>query len=119
MHRLLCLALMTVPAAAQGVRSTDTELDVAGLTHALTGQMIEFFDGSKSYYYADGRYIYTYLDGGEEWDGKYVLGPGGSVCVQLVVGGSRCDTYVMADDRLVLIIADGTRLPVRNRVPMD
>ena len=116
---LLVLMASATAAVAQGVRPSDTALDEAGLSAALSGQMIEFFDGSKSYYNADGSYIYTYVDGGEKWDGSYVLGPEGSVCVDFVVSGSRCDTFVMDGDRLVLIIEDGTRFPVRGRIAME
>lgn len=121
MRYLAAIVLMsfTVAAKAQGMRPSDSALDEARLSAALSGQVIEFFDGSKSYYYADGSYIYTYVDGGETWDGTYVLGPKGSVCVDFVVSGSRCDTFIMDGDRLVLIIADGTRFPVRQRVAMQ
>lgn len=119
MRMLLFLALMALPASAQGLRSTDTELDAEAIDTALSGQMVEFFDGSKSYYYADGTYIYTYVDDGEKWNGTYALGSAGSVCVKFEIGGSRCDTFVMDGDRLVLIIADGTRFPVRDRVKLN
>ncbi|MGB3313357.1 MAG: hypothetical protein WBB85_03005 [Albidovulum sp.] len=119
MRLALLLALMTLPAAAQGLRPSDSQLDATGLSEALTGQVIEFYDGSKSYYYPDGTYIYTYVDGGEEWDGTYELAGAGSVCVRMTVGGSRCDTYVMDGDRLVLVIADGTRFPVRARTALQ
>ncbi len=119
MRSLALLLLMASSALAQGVRSSDTMLDAAALRDALTGQVIEYYDGSKSYYYADGSYIYTYVDGGEEWDGTYVLGPNGSVCVDFVVSGSRCDTFVRDGEGLVLIIADGTRFPVFNRLAME
>ncbi len=114
----IMLALMTTSAMAQGLRDTDTELDATALKDALSGRIIEFFDGSKSYYDTDGGYIYTYVDGGEEWNGTYSLGPDGQVCVDFEVSGSRCDTFVLADDRLVLIIGDGTRFPVRSNEPM-
>lgn len=119
MRSFAFLLLMASAAAAQGQRSTDTELDAAGLGAALEGQVVEFFDGSKSYYYADGTYVYTYVDDGEEWNGSYALAAKGSVCVDFEIGGSRCDTFVMAEDRLVLIIADGTRFPVREISPLD
>ncbi|MGB5556935.1 MAG: hypothetical protein WBN04_02880 [Paracoccaceae bacterium] len=119
MRTLVLLALMALPAAAQGLRTSDTELDVAALTDALSGQLLEFFDGSKSRYYPDGDYLYTYTDDGEQWNGTYILAPDGSVCVQMEVGGSRCDTYVLADGRLTLIIKNGTRFPVRSATPLE
>lgn len=119
MRAAIFLTLMSTSAMAQGLRASDTELDLAGLTEALTGQAIEFYDGSKSYYFSGGSYMYTYVDGGEEWTGTYTLAPQGKVCVQLELSGSRCDTYVLTGDRLVLIIEDGTRFPARARVAME
>ncbi|MDU8943992.1 hypothetical protein [Ovoidimarina sediminis] len=63
-------------------------------------------------------YSYTYADGLEPFMGTYVAGPGGDVCVMFESGRGRCDTYVEAGGRMVLIIADGTRFPVRSRTPM-
>ena len=60
----IMLALMATSATAQGLRDTDTELDIAALDDALSGRIIEFFDGSKSYYDPDGGYIYTYANNG-------------------------------------------------------
>lgn len=109
------LTLLASPTLADaGVRASDTILDNSGLRDLLSGQVIEFFDGSKSTYQANGRYGYTYTDDGPVWAGDYVLGPGGEVCVAFDNGSSRCDTFVMDGARAVLVTNDGVRFPVRN-----
>ncbi|MEL6752728.1 MAG: hypothetical protein AAFO57_01780 [Pseudomonadota bacterium] len=91
-------------------------MDAAELTDTLTGQVVEFFDGSKSRYSTDGSYAYTYADDDPPWTGQYTFNDDSTVCVAFDNGTARCDTFVFAGDRLTLIIADGTRFPVRGRV---
>lgn len=81
----------------------------------LSGQVIEFFDGSKSRYDVDGSYGYTYTDDGPVWRGRYETFDDSRVCVDFDNGSARCDLFVQDGQRLVLITADGTRFPVRNR----
>lgn len=115
MHRFLFFLLFpTIAFAQSGVRTTDTKLDEAAMTQLLSGSLVEFFDGSKSRYGTDDRYAYTYTDDGPEWTGTYRVEPDSVVCVDFDNGSSRCDRFVQAGERLVLIIEDGTRFPVRN-----
>ena len=100
--------------AQEGVRASDTILNQSEMQDLLTGQIVEFFDGSKSRYDADGRYAYTYTDDGPEWTGSYRLSDDSLVCVDFDNGSARCDRFVKDGTRLVLIIEDGTRFPVRN-----
>lgn len=111
---LTFLALASVANATEGLRSTDTELDQMGLTELLSGQVIEFFDGSKSTYRQDGRYEYTYTDDGPIWAGAYRMEADSTVCVDFDNGSARCDLIVKDGTRLVLITTDGLRFPVRN-----
>ncbi len=107
--------LIAAPVFADaGIRGSDTILDGAGLAELLSGQVIEFFDGSKSTYQANGRYGYTYTDDGPVWAGDYALGADGEVCVAFDNGSSRCDTFVMDGTRAILVTTDGVRFPVRN-----
>ena len=116
MRYLAILLLATCPAFAQeGVRGSDTVLDRAGMDALLTGQTVEFFDGSKSRYGADGRYGYTYTDDGPVWAGSYTLHDESRVCVDFDNGSRRCDRFVRDGERVVLITDDGVRFPVRNR----
>lgn len=116
MRTLAVLILMTLPAAAQdGVRSADRVLSAIELRDLLAGQSIEFFDGSKSRFETDGRYAYTYTDDGPAWTGTYQLQDESLVCVDFDNGSRRCDRFVLNGERVVLIIEDGTRFPVRNR----
>lgn len=111
------ISLMFLPSLAlaqEGVRAGDTILNQSDMADLLTGQIVEFFDGSKSRYDADGRYAYTYTDDGPEWTGTYRLLDDSLVCVDFDNGSARCDRFVRDGDRVVLIIEDGTRFPVRN-----
>ncbi|MEM7719232.1 MAG: hypothetical protein AAF222_08495 [Pseudomonadota bacterium] len=101
--------------AQSGIRTSDIVLTADELGTVLRGQLIEFFDGSKSRYAADGTYSYTYTDDGPAWTGNYQLFDGSLVCVAFDNGSQRCDRLVQAGERLILVIDDGTRFPVRNR----
>lgn len=112
---ILAFVAMANPAfATDGLRATDTELDQAGLTALLSGQVIEFFDGSKSTYRENGRYEYTYTDDGPIWAGAYRIEAESAVCVDFDNGSARCDVIVKDGARVVLITTDGLRFPVRN-----
>lgn len=108
--------LLASPLSAQGgLRASDQLLDQEQLNTTLTGQIIEFYDGSKSRFDANGRYGYTYTDDGPVWAGDYHFGDDGKVCVDFDNGSSRCDLMVLSNERLVLVTTDGTRFPVRNQ----
>ena len=81
----------------------------------LSGQVVEFYDGSKSSYAPDGTYGYTYSDDGPVWAGRYTLHEDSRVCVDFDNGSRRCDQVVKDGDRAVLITEDGLRFPIRNR----
>ena len=116
MRLALLLSLIALPALAQeGLRQDDTVLDRDAMRLLLAGQVIEFFDGSKSRYDEDGTYGYTYTDDGPVWSGRYELFGDSRVCVNFENGSNRCDFFVRAGERVVLITTDGTRFPVRNR----
>ncbi|MXQ08528.1 hypothetical protein GQ651_11790 [Alphaproteobacteria bacterium GH1-50] len=111
---ILALALMPVIAQAQdGARPGDRTFQSEALAARLSGQVIEYFDGSKSRYAADRRYGYTYTDDGPVWAGTWRTEGESRVCVAFDNGSARCDRMVENAGRLVLIIADGTRFPVR------
>ena len=111
---LVALSLATPAAAQEGVRDEDRLLQPAEMTELLMGAVLEFFDGSKSTYGSDGSYGYTYTDDGPVWGGVYRVAGPSEVCVDFDNGSARCDLLVDDGSRMVLIIADGTRFPVRN-----
>ena len=116
MRYALIFSLLAFPAFAQdGLRPSDTVLSQSEMADLLTGQQLEFFDGSKSRYGDDGRYGYTYTDDGPVWEGQYDVFDESRVCVDFDNGSRRCDMVIRADQRLVLITEDGLRFPVRNR----
>ncbi len=113
---LILLILTTMPAAAQqGLRPSDRLPDAGELTELLSGHAVEFFDGSVSRYRDDGAYSYKYTDSDPPWLGRWVVPEAGQVCVTFGNGSRRCDSYVDDGRRLVMVIADGTRFPVRDR----
>ena len=116
MRNFLIALLFASPAFAQdGVRTTDQVLTASEMTELLSGQMLEFFDGSKSRYGANGTYSYTYTDDGPAWTGAFEVFDNSEVCVDFDNGSRRCDQFVLANDRTVLVTTDGLRFPVRNR----
>ena len=106
--------LATSALAEDGFRETDVRLDKIDLTDLISGRVLEFYDGGKSSYGFDGSYGYTYTDDGPVWAGQYRVMENSRVCVDFDNGSQRCDHIVMNGENAVLIIADGTRFPVRN-----
>lgn len=114
----LVLACAATGALAQGVRDGDTLFETDGLAARLSGMMVEFFDGSRAYYGAAGAYEYRYTPEDPPFIGTYETRDS-MVCVTFENGADRCDTFVEGGGRLVLIIEDGTRFPVRSEAPWD
>lgn len=112
---LFFLVVLSAPASAQGVRADDVMMSPAELNALLGGSTVEFFDGSKARYASDGGYTYTFTDEGPEFVGTYTAAAESQICVTFTNGASRCDTYVRSGERLVMVIEDGTRFPVRER----
>ncbi len=113
----ILLFLIFAPFAAfaqEGIRTTDTVLTGPEMSELLSGRLVEFFDGSKSRYSTDGSYAYTYTDEGPAWTGTYTVADDSVVCVDFDNGSTRCDRFVRDGERVVLVIEDGTRFPVRN-----
>ena len=114
---LLSLTLLLVFASiamADGwaLRDTDRILsaeEVAALTH---GQIIEFYDDGQSRYFEDGGYSYTYASGAQAF-GRYNIESDGTVCIDYRNGFSRCDRYIEANGRIVLLTEGGLRFPIR------
>ncbi len=111
---LPALFAATAAIAQDGLRSDDELFQVEDLENLLKGQVVEFFDGSKSRYSVDGVYGYTYTDDGPVWSGRYSIVGLSEVCVDFDNGSRRCDFFVSDGNRTILITADGTRFPIRN-----
>ena len=116
MRLALLLTVIALPALAQdGLRDSDQILNAGEMDALLSGQMIEFYDGSKSRYDPEGGYSYTYTDDGPVWTGQFNVSDGSRVCVAFDNGSHRCDRIVRDGERVVLITNDGLRFPIRNR----
>lgn len=113
-HLTLGLIFLALPAAAQewAVRDGDEALAQAALTERLVGQQIQFYDNGISRFETDGRYSYTYDQGGTAY-GQFEIAEDGLVCIDFVNGFSRCDRYVQNGERFILLTTDGLRFPIR------
>ena len=123
MHHPLILSVALVLAGASadaqaGLRDTDRPYGRAELAALQSGHAVEFHDGGVSRYRGDGAYSYKYTETDRPYLGTYAVGEAGEVCVTFLTGVLRCDTFVADDQRMVLIIGDGTRFPVRDRRPL-
>ncbi|WP_095587340.1 hypothetical protein [Actibacterium ureilyticum] len=116
MTLFLCLPVM---ASAQSLRPGDTRLSAAELSSHLSGQEVEFFDGSTARFGAGGDYAYRYVPDGPVWAGTYQTDDDSAVCITFDNGSARCDTFVRNGTRLYLITADGLRFPVRAQRPIE
>lgn len=77
---------------------------------------LEYFDGGVSCYGADGGYTWTYADpnGGGVFAGRHDVRDAGVVCITYDAGQEPRDMFVVAGDRLVLLMDDGQRYPLRD-----
>jgi hypothetical protein len=111
----LALAVTASAAFADGAMPSDEKFDQTALTELLVGKTITFYDKGQSDFQPDGKYSYTYFEGDSAY-GEFLIGNDSSVCIAFENGFSRCDTYVMNNDRLVMIATDGERYPIKNSV---
>lgn len=114
MRTIAALCLLATPAIAEDwvLRATDQLLDADALATRLIGQNIVFYDNGRSEYFEDGSYAYTY-DGGGTAHGDFTIRDDSTVCVNFDNGWARCDLFVVADQRLVVITEEGERFPIR------
>lgn len=113
----LTLALIVASASIAvaepwALRESDRVLSRDEVTALTFEQTIEFFDDGQSRYFADGAYSYTYASGAQAF-GRYAIADDGTVCIQYQNGFSRCDRYVEASGRIVLLTENGLRFPIR------
>ena len=109
---LLGLFVSAAHAADWNTRPDDQLLSRTDLEQQLVGQTLTFFDDGQSVYSTNGEYSYTY-GGGGTWLGHYELKDDSTICVTFVTGVTRCDLFVEANNRLVVITEDGLRFPIR------
>lgn len=113
---IFALTLAT-PALAQDyvIRSSDTIPTRSALLDMILDRDLEYYDGGSSRYSSDGTYAWTFGDnnGGATLPGIYAVGDNATICITYDTGSQRCDMFVFAADRLVLLSEDGHRYPVR------
>jgi len=114
MIRAIVIAIfcLTSVARAGGMITGDALLDQARLSDLLVGRTMTFYDDGRSVFARNGDYSYTYFQGGTAL-GRFEIGTDGAVCIAFQNGFSRCDIYVMNNDRLIMITKDGTRFPIK------
>ncbi|MFK7869663.1 MAG: hypothetical protein AB8B58_10530 [Roseobacter sp.] len=106
------LLASTVAAQEWALRSGDRELSRAEIVELTTDSTLTFYDDGQSQYATDGAYSYTYASG-ESAFGRYEVEADGTVCVYYPNGFSRCDRYVDAGARIVLLDERGQRFPLK------
>lgn len=112
---IFCLFGFAASAQTYNTRTSDIRFDAEGVSSAILGYDLEFFDGGISRYSPGGSYSWTYSaeNGGESWFGVHSIGSDGTVCIDFRTLRSRCDMFVQSGERLVLLTEDGQRFPVR------
>ena len=112
---LSCLVASSAQAEEWKLRADDLPLTQDEARALTSDTTLSFYDDGQSRYFSDGRYTYTYSEknGGGTAYGRFAVQDDGSVCVTYPNGFGRCDLYVMAGERLVLINQKGERYPVR------
>jgi hypothetical protein len=119
MRALAVVLMLCLPAVAAAqdwaLRPSDERLDPAALTAAVSGRTLTFYDDGRSRFAADGAYDYTLseVNGGGVQSGAWEVTGDGVICIAYENGRARCDMYVRADGRFVVLTADGGRYPVR------
>lgn len=116
---LIALVLGSPVMAEMVPRDTDVLLSKAELAQMLTGQELEYFTGGFATYDAEMRHTYRYEAQGERVAGDYTLTDQSTVCVTFDNGWERCDLMVKAGERLVTIVENGERYPVRMIRPIE
>lgn len=119
MKRIIPLFLFAaLPATAQdwATRSDDRLFTPDTLFAAVDGQQLTFFDDGQARFMPDGAYSYTLseINGGATQFGRYEITEDSQVCVLFENGLGRCDLYVFASGRIVVLTEDGGRFPVRD-----
>lgn len=115
----VCLIGLTMTAAQAddwATRPDDQLLTADDLADRLRGQTLTYYDDATSRFGDDGRYAYTYGEGGT-WLGDYEIRNDSTACVTFVTGTTRCDLYVINNDRLIVITDSGDRFPIRSITP--
>lgn len=114
MRSLVLLVLFAVPAQAQNwaLRGGDAVLGPGDISTRIVGQTLVFHDNGRAKFSAGGAYSYSY-DGGGTSFGSFTVGEAGMICITFRNGWSRCDKYVDAGGRLVLLTEKGERYPIR------
>lgn len=112
---LVALLPGSAPAQDFALREGDQRFDRAGLEAEITGRTLTFFDDGESRFSPGGAYSYTYgaVNGGGTQFATFTVLPEGIVCILYRNGMDRCDMYVRANGRLVVLTEEGERFPVR------
>ena len=119
-YLVLILSLIATATNAQQVpRDGDVLYSKVDLTELVSGKMLEFYTGGFSRYGTDGNYDYRYEIDGAPAPGTYEVRDDSFICTVFHNGFNRCDLFVQSNDRVVLIIENGERYPVREITELE
>jgi len=120
---LLCFVSGCQTSATKSPKASQTQAQASDesitgdeLAALIVGKTLTYGDGSKSEVRADGTYEYTDSKG-NKYPSTYAITQDGAVCLKFPNGGSRCDTYVLSGQRLVLVNQQGSRYEVVENMP--
>jgi len=116
---IICFFSATAAMAQPVPRDTDTLLSKEDLTELVKGKMLEFYTGGYARYGADGRYDYRYELEGPPAPGEYTVMDDSRICTVFHNGFDRCDLVVKSGERIVFIIENGDRYPVREATALN
>ena len=108
----LAFAAGSATAKDWSVRHADRLLTKPEVEHLTAGRTLMFYDDGQSKFSVGGAYSYTYAQGGTAF-GHFEIKENGTVCISFRNGFARCDRYVEAAGRIVMLTAKGERFPVR------
>ena len=119
-YSAIFLTLIATHVTAQQVpRDGDVVYSQADLTSLVSGNMLELFTGGFSRFGTDGTYDYRYEVDGAPAPGTYEVRADSFICTTFHNGFDRCDLYVESNNRMVIIIENGERYPVREITALD
>jgi len=109
---LLAFSAGSATAQDWAVRGADRLLTKPEVERLTAGRTLVFYDDGRSKFSVGGAYSYTYAQGGTAY-GYFEIKENGTICISFRNGFARCDRYVEASGRIVMLTSKGERFPVR------
>jgi len=109
----LGLPVQAREAVKLGFFPTDAFYTERGLRLLISGEGLEFVDGTIHIYRDRGEFIFIANEASRGVRGRYRIGDRGRICHQLKDGTRNCGTFVRSDYKVVYVRSDGRRINVK------